>query len=550
MTHFLTRFLLLNGTIGRTRYFATGILLILIKYMLDKLIALAFGQPWSPLNYLIWPNHSRMLVHQLPAEDRQFGLVMLIGAVPFIWVGVTLTLQRLRDAQLPLALIVLFFVPIINVLFLLGLSLIPTRPPVGRRWNEPMDISQAQLDRRHNTGQSISVAFVAAAVASALLAVALVYLSANFLQSYGFGVFVAVPFVQGWLAAVLFGLERSRSARQCINVALASLAISGIALLALAIEGAICLLMASPIALFLGILGAMVGYAMQSRPWVNDYTPSLMLGIIILMPALMAAESLSAPRPALREVRTQVVVDAPPERVWSSVIAFPPLSEPTELLFRCGIAYPQRAEIHGRGAGAVRHCIFSTGAFVEPIEVWDEPSRLAFRVTDQPPPMEELSPFDIHPPHLDNFLVSQRGEFRLTRLDGGRTILLGTTWYTNRMWPEFYWNIWSDFIIHRIHSRVLEHVRDLAERERRADLSASEGRDDCGHCRYFGDPQFGFDRTGRGCIRSDRALPLADSLCGTCARRFGRDFSRFAEKCLRAMTRSPTIREVSFQSAV
>jgi hypothetical protein len=112
--------------------------------------------------------------------------------------------------------------------------------------------------------------------------------------------------------------------------------------------------------------------------------------------------------------------------------------------------------------------VFSTGAFVEPIEVWDEPRCLAFRVTDQPPPMEELSPFHIHPPHLDNFLISLRGQFRLDPLPGGRTRLEGTTWYTNRMWPAAYWGLWADGIIQRIHRRVLDHVRAVAEADPRA----------------------------------------------------------------------------------
>jgi hypothetical protein len=81
--------------------------------------------------------------------------------------------------------------------------------------------------------------------------------------------------------------------------------------------------------------------------------------------------------------------------------------------------------------------------------------------------MEELSPFHIHPPHLDNLLVSRRGLFRLERLPDGRTRLEGTTWYTNRMWPSDYWSVWSDVIIHRIHRRVLDHVRDLAETDHR-----------------------------------------------------------------------------------
>ena len=61
------------------------------------------------------------------------------------------------------------------------------------------------------------------------------------------------------------------------------------------------------------------------------------------------------------------------------VVSFPPLAEPGDRLFRTGIAYPTRAEIHGHGVGAVRHCVFSTGTFVEPIEVWDEPLLLRCR---------------------------------------------------------------------------------------------------------------------------------------------------------------------------
>jgi uncharacterized membrane protein YhaH (DUF805 family) len=462
------RFMLLTGTLSRSRYLLIGAVLFLVKYALDSTVASGYGRPWSPLNYLVWPDRSSVLVFDLPEADRQFGLTMLAIALPFIWIGVTLTLQRLRDAQLPLALVVLFFIPIVNLLLILGLCLVPPRPPEVTPVPGTALARRARMAHRKVAGESSPAAFLLACVVSVGITVGLVVVSANVLQSYGFGAFVAAPFVQGWLAAVLYGLPRRRSVGDCLGVAVAALAMAGGVLLAFAIEGLICILMASPIALVLGVLGGLVGYAVQSRPWANDAAPAMVLGLLVVMPSLMAAESAAAPAPVIREVRTEVIVDAPPDRVWKYVIAFPPLAEPTDLLFRTGIAYPQRAEIHSRGVGAMRHCVFSTGAFVEPIEVWDEPHCLAFRVTDQPPPMEELSPFHIHPPHLDNFLVSHRGQFRLERLPDGRTRLEGTTWYTNRMWPADYWNLWSDAIIHRIHRRVLDHVRALAEAEQKA----------------------------------------------------------------------------------
>jgi len=112
----------------------------------------------------------------------------------------------------------------------------------------------------------------------------------------------------------------------------------------------------------------------------------------------------------------------------------------------------------------VRHCEFSTGSFVEPITVWQPAERLAFDVAAQPPPMHELSPYrHVHPPHLDGYLRCRRGEFRLLPLAGGRTRLEGSTWYEFEMYPQDYWTLWSDAAIHRIHRRVLEHIKRLAE---------------------------------------------------------------------------------------
>jgi hypothetical protein len=89
---------------------------------------------------------------------------------------------------------------------------------------------------------------------------------------------------------------------------------------------------------------------------------------------------------------------------------------------------------------------------------------LAFNVVAQPPSLRELSPWEIVPPHIEkNYMRSQHGQFRLTALDAHRTLLEGTTWYQNYLWPQQYWREWSDGIVHRIHLRVLRHVKQQAE---------------------------------------------------------------------------------------
>jgi hypothetical protein len=218
--------------------------------------------------------------------------------------------------------------------------------------------------------------------------------------------------------------------------------------------------MSLPIALVLALIGVVVGRRLSPGPVRRR---AACFAPVAALPLLIAAEAWSGASPPVRRVVSRVEVAAPIETVWSQVVAFPPLPEPTEWWFRTGIAYPIRAEISGQGVGAIRRCVFSTGAFVEPIVAWDEPNRLAFDVTEQPPPMVEWSPWSISPPHLDGFLRSEHGEFRLVALADGSTELIGTTWYTDRMRPQWYWGLWSDALIHRIHLRVLEHVRRLAE---------------------------------------------------------------------------------------
>lgn len=161
-----------------------------------------------------------------------------------------------------------------------------------------------------------------------------------------------------------------------------------------------------------------------------------------------------------------MVVHASPEQVWKHVISFPDLPAERDWIFHTGLAFPLRARITGSGPGAVRYCEFSTGPFVEPITIWDEPHLLRFRVAQNPAPLQEWSPWgDIRPKHLHGYLVSEQGQFKLTRLRDGDTLLSGTTWYRHGLWPAAYWRIWSDAIIHRIHLRVLNHVRTLSERE-------------------------------------------------------------------------------------
>jgi uncharacterized membrane protein YhaH (DUF805 family) len=448
-----------RGKIGRTAYAGFGILLFAIKHNLDRAIALAYGYKWGIFNY--WIFNQPAGIDSLTGQQAKYYATLVVVAIPFIWIGVVLTLRRLRDANLPLWLVAFFFLPFLNLVFFLILSVIPsaaTSTPTrigGRGFYQ--SISKVVPDSELGSA-------VMGIVATAVLAVVVTTLSARGLGNYGWGLFVGIPFFLGLNSVLIYGFHRPRSLGKCLVVSLLSVALVGAALFAVAIEGLICLLMALPLAIVVALFGGFIGYILQQRQSFPAESLRVFSLIFVLLPGLVFLENAIAEEPPLYEVRTSLVVNAEPEKVWPRLVTFSELKPPRELLFQTGIAYPIRAEIDGTGVGAVRHCVFSTGEFVEPIKVWDEPRLLKFVVTAQPRVMNEWSPYrDLHPPHLENYLLSREGQFLLTPIPGSRTLLQGTTWYQNRFWPAAYWHLWSDYIIHRIHMRVLAHIKELAE---------------------------------------------------------------------------------------
>jgi hypothetical protein len=273
--------------------------------------------------------------------------------------------------------------------------------------------------------------------------------------TYGVTLFVMLPVILGALSA---WVRQARTEVSAAGAGAVGVVLGTGFFLLLGWEGAICIVMTWPLAIPLGALGGWVAFELRSEKVRKGS-----LGALLLLPPVTLAWDANA-TPPLFEVRTAIEISAPADLVWKNVVSFSELPEPQEWFFKAGLAYPKRARIDGAGPGAIRYCEFSTGAFVEPIEVWEEARLLRFRVTENPPPMEEWSPYQaVMPRHMHGYLVSKQGQFRLTPLEDGRTLLEGTTWYQHGLWPAQYWRWWSDAIIHRIHLRVLRHIRHLSE---------------------------------------------------------------------------------------
>jgi len=436
------------GPVDRKTYAAYGFGLMALKYALDAALIWWFaGHWWTPLDYLspLWSTRQ----HVLQGAPAWLAPVLVVITLPFLWIGVTLTLRRAVNAGLSPWTCLLFFLPGTNYVLMLALCLwLPSTKPAREQAVPP-----PQVDERLTS----ALLGVAAALGITLLTVGVgIYLK----RSYSTGLFLGVPFTIGYISSYIYNRRVPRGVGESLLVALASVAIAGGALILFALEGMVCTAMALPLAVAVAWPGALVGRLVAQRA----VEPGAGAGVVLLVPLFVAAEP--RPAPPSHEVVTVVEIAAPPEVVWRHVVTFPDLPPPTEFLFRAGVAAPTRARIVGAGVGAVRYCDFTTGSFVEPVTAWEENRLLAFEITAQAPPLTEWSPYrEVNPPHLDGYFRATHGEFRLTPLPGGRTRLEGRTAYVVDMFPQRYWTLPAGRIVAAIHERVLRHIAALAEED-------------------------------------------------------------------------------------
>jgi uncharacterized membrane protein YhaH (DUF805 family) len=436
--------------VDRRTYAVHGLGLMAFKYALDAALIWRFaGRLWTPLDYInpLWSARQQLL----QGAPSWLAPALVVLALPFLWIGVSMTLRRAVHAGLSPWTCLLFFVPVINYVWMLALCV---WPPLSRQaW--PIAAPPPQVDERLKS----ALLGVAASLGITLMTVGIgIYLK----RTYSTGLFLGVPFSVGYISSYIYNRRFPRAVGESIIIALASVTIAGGALVIFALEGMVCTVMALPIALALAWPGAVVGRIVAQR----SVEPGAGVGMALLAPLLVAVEP--RPAPPAQEVLTVVEIAAPPEVVWRHVVSFPDLPPPTELLFRVGVAAPLRARIVGTGVGATRYCDFTTGSFVEPITAWEEERLLAFDITAQAPPMTEWSPYrDVNPPHLDGYFRATHGEFRLTPVPGGRTRLEGRTTYVVNMFPQRYWTLPAGRIVEAIHARVLRHIKALAEKEPR-----------------------------------------------------------------------------------
>ena len=278
---------------GRAAYLRHGGALMALKYVVDAAVIWAVaGVFWTPADYVL--SLASLQGSKPSTFPPLLNLWLLLWTLPFVCLGVVLSVRRARDAGIPPWIVVGFFLPVVNYAVIAALAVWPTAPP------RPEPPTLVESDRAPGRSGRAIAAGVAAGIGTGVLCVAAGIL---LFRTYGAAMFVVTPFLVGMLSAMVADWVDPAGPDRTVAVVFMTL-------------GGIVVLLAVP-----------AGHALDA----------------------------AAAAPPSRVVHSEIVVDAALAAVWTHVLGFSDISARPEWYFRLGLSYPVRARIQGTGVGAVRH---------------------------------------------------------------------------------------------------------------------------------------------------------------------------------------------------
>jgi hypothetical protein len=235
-------------------------------------------------------------------------------------------------------------------------------------------------------------------------------------------------------------------------------------------EGAICLVMAAPIVLTMGMFGGLVVGLVVTLRRRRAMPPAAVVSCLLLPFAFGPVEARLPLDDDFRTVTTVVDVAADASSVWRQVVRVPEIAahEQTTGVFQyMGIPRPLEATLDGEGVGAVREARFQGGIrFHERVVEWEPERRLGFSVEVDAASVAAhvLDPhvrvggayFDVL---YGRFELEPRGAVTRLRLESRHRVSTRFNAYAR---------LWSEAVMRDIQQNVCRVMRNRAEAETRA----------------------------------------------------------------------------------
>ena len=192
---------------------------------------------------------------------------------------------------------------------------------------------------------------------------------------------VGSPFVVGVVTVYLAELVERRSWMYYFFAPLAATALYVVGTLAILIEGWICAIVIIPMfALVGGLAGLLMGAICRATNWPRR----TFVGCIAVLPLLGGAVEHHIPSPQGDRVqRRELLVAAPPERVWRELVdarAIQPAEVDSAWMYRIGVPLPTDGAGEFREGEHVRHVTMGKGVRFDQVATeWRENERVSWR---------------------------------------------------------------------------------------------------------------------------------------------------------------------------
>lgn len=190
-------------------------------------------------------------------------------------------------------------------------------------------------------------------LAGVAIIVVAVLISALTLSAYGWGLFVATPFVVGMTTGYIVNRRVPQTGARTMAHVLAAGALGGLALLMFALEGFMCIVLVAPLGLAAAALGGTFGRAIA----LFGHDGSRPLMSVAVLPVLFALEASMPPAISINMIES-IEIAASPDAVWRAITSEAPIGLSPGLPGLAGLAYPVRSSLKGEGVGATRLGVF------------------------------------------------------------------------------------------------------------------------------------------------------------------------------------------------
>ncbi|MBM9502577.1 hypothetical protein JWG44_20185 [Leptospira sp. 201903071] len=279
---------------------------------------------------------------------------------------------------------------------------------------------------------------------------------------YGVALFIAIPFSIGILIAFARAFHSKATLGQIFSITAFPGAILLLGFLFIGKEGFICVLMALPLSYLPLLIGAWIGYKIQSKVW------SKYLVVLIVLFCNVSAHIFdrSDLRPQTNEVKTSIVVHSSASKVWNKITSPFEFGEAENFFFRNGVSYPLSMEVVKKDGVLFLNCVYTNGATSALIQEFVANETLKFKFVSPQVTMKETSFYgEVEPKHIRGKIWASFGEFRMVPISEGKVEIIATTRYVNDLGPKFYWKLWTDYLIDEMHLHVLQKIKLNLEAE-------------------------------------------------------------------------------------